>query len=98
MSNKHVMSTPKSTKYVSCEKDFPIFYSLEQLRKKDHGLKARKTSESVANFNEILEKEEESDQLGDELNACQHFLTDTEIKNGRHKVFNFQLSKVEILI
>ena len=39
--------------------------------------------------------EEESDQLWDELNACQHFLTGTEIEDGRHKVFNFQFSKLD---
>ena len=57
-------------------------------------MKARRTSESVADLNEILENEEDSDQLRDELNACQHLLTDTEMENGRHKVFNFRLSKL----
>ncbi|XP_063724371.1 neuronal acetylcholine receptor subunit non-alpha-3-like [Symsagittifera roscoffensis] len=51
-------------------------------------MKARKTSDSVANLNKILENEEDNDQLRDELNACQHFLTDTEIENGRHKILN----------
>ena len=46
-------------------------------------------------MNKILKNEEDSDQLEDELNACQHFLTDTEMENGRHKVFNFQLSKLD---
>ena len=40
-----------------------------------------------------MENEDDSDQLRDELNACQHILTDTKMENGRHKVFNFQLSK-----
>ena len=30
-------------------------------------------------------------KLKEELSACQHFLVDTEMKNGRHKVFNFQM-------
>ena len=80
---------------VSCEKEFPSYYSLQQHRKKDHGLKARKTSDSVADLIEILENEEESDQLRNELNACQHFLTDTEMENERHNAFNFQLSKLD---
>ena len=80
---------------VSCEKEFPSYYSLQQHRKKDHGLKARKTSDSVADLIKILENEEESDQLRNELNACQHFLTDTEMENERHNVFNFQLSKLD---
>ena len=65
-SKKHVKSTAKSAKCVSCEKDFRSYYSLQQHRKKAHGLKARKTSESVADLNEILENEEDSDQLCDE--------------------------------
>ena len=46
-------------------------------------------------MNKVLENEEDSDQLRDELNACQHFLTDTEMENGRPKVFNFQFSKLD---
>ena len=46
-------------------------------------------------MNKILENEEENDQLRDELNACRHFLADTEVENGRHKVFIFQLSKLD---
>ena len=94
-SKKHVQSNPKSTKCVLCEKIFPSYYSIQQHRKKDHGMKARKTSGSVAGLIKILENEEDSDQLRDELNACQHFLTDIEMENGRHKVFNFQLSKLD---
>ena len=95
-SKKHSKSTPKSTKCVSCEKEFASYYSLQQHRKKDHGMKARKTSDSVADLNKILENEEVSDQLRDNLNAYQHFLTDTEMENGRHKVFNFQLLKLDL--
>ena len=46
-------------------------------------------------MNKILENEEGSYQLRDELNACQHFLTDTEIENGHQMVFNFQFSKLD---
>ena len=56
---------------------------------------ARKTSDSVADLINILENEEDSDQLRDELNACQRFLADTRMENGRQKVFNFQLSSVD---
>ena len=94
-SKKHLNSTPKSTKSVLSEKRFPSYYSLQLHRKKDHGLKARKTNDSVADLNKILENEEDSDQQRDELNTSQHFFTDTEMENGRHKVFNFQLSKLD---
>ena len=30
-------------------------------------------------------------RLREELGSCKHFLTDTELENGRHKVFNFAM-------
>ena len=91
-SKKHLKSTPQSTKCVSCENEFSSYYSLKQHRKKDHGLKARKTSDSFANLNKILQNEEDSDQLRDELNAFQHFLTDTEMDMDatKYSIFSFQ--------
>ena len=41
------------------------------------------------------EEGEDGEKLKEELSACQHFLVDTEMENGRHKVFNFQMSKLE---
>ena len=92
MAGKHAPSSLKqSTVCSSCEKEFPSYYSLQQHRRKEHGAKQRKPTETVADLKKILEKEEDSDQLRNELIACQHLLTDTEIENGHHKVFNFQL-------
>ena len=34
-------------------------------------------------------------QLQQELCACQHFFDNTEMENGRHRVFNFKLSKLD---
>ena len=52
---------------------------------KTNGLK---TSDSFAVLNKIVENEEDCDQL-------RHFLTDIEMENRHHKVFNFQLCKQE---
>ena len=60
-SKKHVKATPKSTKFGSCEKKFPSCYSFQQHRKKDHGLKTRKTSDFVANLSKKSKKQEDSD-------------------------------------
>ena len=38
---------------------------------------------SVADMKKFLEAEENSEQLPDKLNAFPHFMTDTEIENGR---------------
>ena len=34
--------------------------------------------------------------LGEELESCKHFLTDTEMENGRHRVFNFAMSSFDM--
>ena len=35
-------------------------------------------------------------KLREELESCKHFLTDTELENGRHRVFNFAKSSFDI--
>ena len=53
----------------------------------------------MADLNKILEEEgEDGEKLKEELSACQHFLVDTEMENGRHKIFNFQMSKLDTKI
>ena len=42
-----------------------------------------------------MEKGEDGEKLKAELSACHHFLVGTEMENGRHKVFNFQMSKLD---
>ena len=92
-------SSKQSTVCPSCEQEFPSYYSLEQHRRKDHGAKQRKPSDTVADLNKIVEEEgEDGEKLKEELIACQHFLVDTEMENGRHKVFNFQMSKLDTKI
>ena len=58
-----------STKCGSCEKEIPSYYSLQQYRKKNHGLK-EKNSVLISDLNKNLENVEDRDQLRDELNAC----------------------------
>ena len=47
-------SSKQSTVCPSCEQDFPIFYSLQQHRRKEHRAKQRKPSDIVADLNKIL--------------------------------------------
>ena len=80
----------------SCEEEFPSYYALQHYRRLEHGAKQRKPSDTVAHLNKIVEKEgEDGEKLKEELSACQQFLVDTKNENGRHKVFNFQMSKLD---
>ena len=50
-------------------------------------------------MNKILEElGEDGEKLKEQLSACQHFLVDTEMENGRHRVFNFQMLKLDTKI
>ena len=52
-------SSEQSTVCPSCELEFPSYYSLQQHRRKEHGAKQRKPSDTVADLNKIVEEEVE---------------------------------------
>ena len=97
--NNASSTSKRSTVCSSCEQEFPSYYSLQQHRRKKHGAKQRKPSDTVADFNKIVEEEgDDGEKLKEELSACRHFLSDTEMEYGRLKVFNFQMSKLDAKI
>ena len=100
VARKHVQPTSKqSTVCPSFEQEYPSYYSHEQHRRNEHGTKQRKPSDTVADLNKIVEEEgEDGEKFKEELSACQLFLVDTETENGRHKVINFQMSKLDTKI
>ena len=100
VAKKHAPLTSKqSTVCSSCEQDFPSYYSLQQHRRKEHGAKQRKPSDTVADLNKIVEEEgNDGEKFKEELSACQPFLVDVEMENGRHKLFKFQTSKLDTKI
>ena len=58
MAKKHAQPNSKqSTVCSSCEQKFPSYYSLQQHRRKEHGAKQRKPSDTVADMNKIVEEE-----------------------------------------
>ena len=58
VAKKHAPSTSKQpTVCSSCEKEFPSYYSLQQHRRKEHGAKQRKPSDTVTDLNKIVEEE-----------------------------------------
>ena len=38
----------------------------------------------------------DDESLREDLESCKHFLTDTEMENGRHRVFNFAMSSFNV--
>ena len=97
VAKKHAPTTSEqSTVCLSCEKEFRSYYLLQQHRSKELGAKQLKPNDTVAVLNKIVEEEREDEyKFKEELSACQHFLVHTEMKNGRHRLFSFQTSKLE---
>ena len=100
MAKKHASSSSKqSTVCASCQHNSPSYYSLQQHRRKEHGAKQRKPSDTVADLNKIVEEEGyDGGKLKEEFSVSQHFLADTEMENGRHRFFIFQMSKLDTKI
>ena len=74
------------------------FYSLQHYKRRKHGTSTKVGTKSSGSLKEVLESEEldrNNEQLQQELSACQHFFDNTELENGRHRVFNFKLSRVD---
>ena len=40
--------------------------------------------------------DDDDQSLKEELESCKHFLTDTEMENGRHRVFNIAMSSFDM--
>ena len=99
VAKKYSQPIPKQSSLSFLRTRSPSYYSLQQHRRKEHGAKLRKPSDTVADMNKIVEEEgEDGENLKEELRACQHFLVDTEMENGRHQVFTFQMSKLDTKI
>ena len=50
----------------------------------------------MADLSKIVQEEgEDGERMEDEISACNHFLVETEMKNGSYKVFNSQMFKLD---
>ena len=88
MAKKHATPRVKTThKCKLCFKEFSGFYALRQHKTREHGIQLKSVELDVKN---LLENDDAD--LKEELQACQHFLVDSELQKGRHRVFNFAMS------
>ena len=70
-----------------CFKEFSGFYELRQHKTSEHGIQMKSAEFDVNNL-----REDDDADLKEELQACQHFLVDSELEKRRHRVFNFAIS------
>ena len=92
IAKKH--ATPRAKNIHKCKicfKPFPGYYALRQHKTSEHGIRMKSAEFDVNNL-----LEDDDADLKEELQACQHFLVDSELKKGRHRVFNFAMSTFDI--
>ena len=91
IAKKHATPRAKKThKCKICFKEFSGFYALRQHKTNEHGLQMKSAEFDVSNL-----LEDDDADLKEELQACQHFIVDSELEKGRHRVFNLAMSTAD---
>ena len=95
IAKKHSVPKPDITfKCKLCFAEFPGFYALRQHRNTQHGSQMGFGANNIDVEDIVGDVDDQS--LREELESCKHFLTDTELENGRHRVFNFAMSSFDM--
>ena len=95
IAKKHSVPRPSKTyKCKLCHAEFPNFYALRQHKNSQQGTQI---GFGANNINvEYIVGAVDDQSLREELISCKHFLTDSEMKNRRHRVFNFVMSSFDM--
>ena len=95
IAKKHSVPRPSiAYKCKLCHAEFPGFYALRQHKNTQHGTQIGFGASNI-DVEEIV-GDVDDQGLREEMEACKHFLSDTEMENGRHRVFNFAMSSFDI--
>ena len=95
IAKKHSVPRPSiAYKCKLCQAEFPGFYALRQHKNTQQGTQIGFGASNI-NVQDIV-GDVDDQSLREELESCKHFPTDTEIENGRHKVFNSAMSSFDI--
>ena len=95
IAKKHSVPKPSKTyKYKLYHAEIPGFCALRQHKNNQHGTQIG----FGANFIDVEDMVGGVDDqsLREKLEFCKHFLTDTEMENGRHRVLNFAMSSFDM--
>ena len=76
------------------DKDFHSFYNLREDKRKEHGAQRGSGAQNVDVAHVIGDVVDNG--LKEELETCKHFLVDSEMENGRHKVYNFAMDRLDL--
>ena len=84
----------KTHKCKQCHAEFSGFFALRQREKTQHGTQIGFRA-SNCDVEDIVGDVGDR-TLREKLESCEHFLTDTELENGRRRVFNFAMSSLDM--
>ena len=91
---KHDVPRPSITcKCKLCYAEFPFFYDLQH-KNIQHGTPVGFGANNIDVEDIVGAVDDQS--LREELETCKNFLSDTEMENGRHRVFNFAMSSFDV--
>ena len=95
IAKKHSAPKPDITfKCKLCHAEFPGFYALRQHKNTQHGTQIGFGASNIDMGDIVGDVDDHS--LREELESCKLFLTDTEMENGRHRVFNSAMPSFEM--
>ena len=95
IAKKHSVPIPSITYNCKlCHAEFTGFYALRQHKNTQHGTQIGFGANNIDVEDIVGAVGDQS--LREELESCKHFLTDTEMENGRHRVFNFAMSSFDV--
>ena len=77
-----------------CHAEFTGFYALRHYKNTQHGAQIGFGTNNIDVEDIVGGVHDQS--LREELESCEQFLTDTEMKNGRHRVFKFAMSSFDM--
>ena len=95
IAKKHSVPRPSITyKRKLCHAKIPGIYALRQHKNTRHGTQIGFGANNIDVEDIVGDVDDQS--LREELESYKHFLTDTEMENGRHRVFNFAMSSFDM--
>ena len=68
------------------DKDFHSFFNFPEHKQKEHGAQRGSVAQS-SNVGQLM-GDNDGNGMKEELETCKHFLVDSEMENGRHRVWN----------
>ena len=82
---KHSKATARVVRKCKiCDKDFHSFYNLREHNRNEYGAQRISGVQNVDLAHVMGDADDNS--LKEELETCKHFLVDSEMENGRHRV------------